>query len=249
MYRTYRNCYNLNGSPVCGNNVTSMYMTYYNCYNLTGSPVCGNNVTSMDYTYLKCSNLTGSPVCGPNVTNMYDAYRNCTNLTGNPVCGNNVTNMCHTYYNCHKLTGNPVCGSNVTNMYMTYYNCHKLTGNAIYIYSKNISNAAGCFYGKNNSRRYNIHVPANSTTLNTFLINNTSSLVGSTITYTNDGTCWYNTAYNIYIYTIKSLSEKLIDFNYTENEDGTVTLTSWKGTYNGEPSTKFVIPDDPRIIL
>lgn len=41
----------------------------------------------------------------------------------------------------------------------------------------------------------------------------------------------------------------LIDFEYTKNNDGTYTLTAWKGTLNGEPSTELVIPDDPRIIL
>lgn len=43
--------------------------------------------------------------------------------------------------------------------------------------------------------------------------------------------------------------KSLIDFEYTENADGTVTLTSWKETLNGEPSTELVIPDNERIIL
>ena len=41
----------------------------------------------------------------------------------------------------------------------------------------------------------------------------------------------------------------LIDFNYEENEDGTYTLTSWKGTFNGESSTEIRIPNDPRVIF
>ena len=43
--------------------------------------------------------------------------------------------------------------------------------------------------------------------------------------------------------------EMLIDFKYTKNSDGTATLTAWKGTLNGVPSTELVIPDDSRIIL
>lgn len=39
------------------------------------------------------------------------------------------------------------------------------------------------------------------------------------------------------------------DFEYIVNGDGTYTLTAWKGTLNGVPSTKIVIPDDSRIIL
>ncbi len=41
----------------------------------------------------------------------------------------------------------------------------------------------------------------------------------------------------------------LIDFDYTDNGDGTYTLTGWKGTYNGKPSTEMIIPNFDRIIL
>lgn len=43
--------------------------------------------------------------------------------------------------------------------------------------------------------------------------------------------------------------DSLIDFEYIKNDDRTVTLTAWKGTLNGVPSTEIVIPDNPRIIL
>jgi hypothetical protein len=43
--------------------------------------------------------------------------------------------------------------------------------------------------------------------------------------------------------------DSLIDFEYIKNDDGTATLTAWKGTLNGEPSTELVIPDSNRIIL
>lgn len=42
---------------------------------------------------------------------------------------------------------------------------------------------------------------------------------------------------------------KLIDFEYEDNRDGTVTLTAWKQTLNGVSSTEMTIPDDNRIIL
>ena len=142
-----------------------------------------------------------------NVTNMYHTCRNCRNLTGSPVCGNNVTNMANAYWDCRNLTGSPACGSSVTDMANTYKNCKNLNAGTFYFYSKNVADARNCFYGKNNSRRYNIHVPANSTTFNTFIINNTRrSLVGATITWTNNGTCWYNTTYNLYIYANTSMA-------------------------------------------
>ena len=165
-----------------------------------------DKVTSMRNTYTDCRNLTGSPVCGNNVTSMANTYYYCSNLTGSPVCGEKVTNMAYTYSGCYNLTGSPVCGEKVTNMAQAYSNCTNLNAGTFYFYAKNISNARNCFYGKNNSRRYNIHVPANSTTFNTFIFNNTRSLVGATITWTNNGTCQYNTKYNIYIYANTSMA-------------------------------------------
>ena len=36
----------------------------------------------------------------------------------------------------------------------------------------------------------------------------------------------------------------LIDFEYTANDNGTYTITAWKETLNGEPSTEMFIPDN-----
>ena len=41
----------------------------------------------------------------------------------------------------------------------------------------------------------------------------------------------------------------LIDFEFTVEENGTCTLTGWRGTYNGEPSTEIIIPDSELINL
>ena len=47
--------------------------------------------------------------------------------------------------------------------------------------------------------------------------------------------------------TVTSLEEKLIDFEYTAEDDGTYTITGWKGTLNGVESTECIIPDNPLI--
>lgn len=47
----------------------------------------------------------------------------------------------------------------------------------------------------------------------------------------------------------EALVASLIDFEYIDNKDGTVTLTAWKGTLNGVASTELVIPDNPNILL
>jgi len=109
--------------------------------------------------------------------------------------------MAYAYLNCLNLSGNSVCGANVTNMYMAYENCKNLSaGNHTWNSSK-VTNACRCYASKNFNRRINLRVPANSTTLNTVLINNASSIVGLDITWTKSTTYWYNTAYNIRIYT------------------------------------------------
>ena len=41
----------------------------------------------------------------------------------------------------------------------------------------------------------------------------------------------------------------LIDFTYTDNGDGTYTILDWKETYNGEPSTEMIVPNNAYIIL
>ena len=41
----------------------------------------------------------------------------------------------------------------------------------------------------------------------------------------------------------------LIDFEYTTNDDGTYTITGWKQTLNGEPSTELIVPDNSLIII
>jgi hypothetical protein len=64
-----------------------------------------------------------------------------------------------------------------------------------------------------------------------------------TIYYT-EGNKTFTTTVNLNVHSFS-----LIDFNYTANEDGTFTLNSWKGTYNGEPSTKIIVPDSELIIV
>ena len=43
--------------------------------------------------------------------------------------------------------------------------------------------------------------------------------------------------------------EDLIDFKYTDNNNGTYTLTAWNGTTNGIKGTEIIIPDGSNIIL
>jgi len=93
-------------------------------------------------------------------------------------------------------------------MYGTYQKCPNLRGNS-YFYSPNVANAQSCFYGRNTANILRIYTVKNSTTMSTLLVNNASSLVGATITWTDDTAtngCYYNTQYNIYIYPVDDVA-------------------------------------------
>lgn len=67
------------------------------------------------------------------------------------------------------------------------------------------------------------------------------------ISYTEGGiTCYANLSVAV---TVFDPAIVLIDFNYIDNGDGTYTITDWKETYNGEPSTEMIIPNNEHIIL
>ena len=45
------------------------------------------------------------------------------------------------------------------------------------------------------------------------------------------------------------MEQALADFEYTDNGNGTYTITGWRGTYNGQSSNKCIIPYSDKIIL
>ena len=140
---------------------------------------------------------------------MVNTYYSCSNLTGSPVCGKNVVNMAGAYSYCNNITGSPVCGENVINMAGAYSYCNNLIGNA-YFYSSIVDNARSCFRNKNNDLRLNLYIPNNSKTNNTVHYNNTLSLIGGNITWSNASSYQYNTKYNIYIYPVSNVAAAAI---------------------------------------
>lgn len=63
----------------------------------------------------------------------------------------------------------------------------------------------------------------------------------------------YEEAGETYIMSINvnviSIEEALKDFTYTTNSNGTYTLTGWKGTLNGETSTRLVVPNSVKVLI
>ena len=188
----------LTSTPVCGANVTNMYGAYYNCNAMTGTAVCGANVTDMAYAYYNCNGITSKAASNVNVINMAYAYYNCRKINGVAPCSyNNITNLAYAFYYCINITNTGNIGANVTNMSHAFYCCNKFSNSInVYVYSPNVTNALNCFYGKYSNRYINLYVPANSTTLNTFLKNTAAeSIYGKAVTWNHNASnkCYYNT--------------------------------------------------------
>jgi len=104
-------------------------------------------------------------------------------------------------------------------MAYTYNGCTNLYGNS-YFYSNQVSNAFRCFDGRNIFNILNIYAPANSTTMTTLLRDDSKSIVGTAITWTDDmntNGCYYNTMYNIYIYPVANVAATRLENEFDIN--------------------------------
>lgn len=188
---------------ITNSSVTNLYNTFKWQRSLIGSPVCTDSIVNMASAYDGCNQLTGFPVCGNNVTNMYGTYAGCTNLVGQPIVGPNVICMATAYAGCSNLTGAPVCGPNTNNLYQCYMQCYNLFGDMYIDYNKTQTSSSvnmdWCFYGRNNTRRLNIHVKPNSAYNNwLYNIGMLSGYPGLEWTLMDNG--YYNMNTNTYVY-------------------------------------------------
>ena len=193
-----------------------------------GASIDGNNVKLYrnsendiitHISFKGSTTLTSIVSMTDSITNMTNAFCDCSNLISRPMCGNNVITMDCAYKNCRSLTRGPILGSNVTNMKETFNGCTNINGNG-YIYSNKVNFASNCFRNRSNSKMLNLYVPitgynATHNTLNTFLKTDSSSIVGSVISWTNDtaNNRYYNTVQNICIYPVNNVEQA-----YKENE-------------------------------
>ena len=69
-----------------------------------------------------------------------------------------------------------------------------------------------------------------------------------TLSYVYDGELLFTTTLELTIGDFDP-AVTLVDFEYTDNNNGTYTIGGWKGTLNGQPSTEIVIPNNSKIIL
>ena len=80
------------------------------------------------------------------------------------------------------------------------------------------------------------------------ITNYTCSMSGNVVTVTYIEAGKVNTT-TLEVLAYNSREEALVDFEYTNNGDGTYTITDWKETLNGVASTEMVIPNSSKIVL
>ncbi len=215
-----------------------------------GSLINGNNVKIYRneeediITYISFKNsttLTSIVSMTDSITNMTNAFCDCSNLISRPMCGNNVITMDCAYKNCRSLTRGPIIGSNVTNMKETFNGCTNIYGSG-YIYSNKVNFASNCFRNRSNSKMLNLYVPitgynATHNTLNTLLKTDSSSIVGSAISWTNDtaNNRYYNAVQNICIYPVDDVEQVY--------KDGELLLAK----YTINRTTGYTTPDIGKI--
>ena len=90
-----------------------------------------------------------------------------------------------------------------------------------------------------------------STVVSNYAYPTTGLVEGATtvvITYV-DGDSTFTANVTITVVSGFDVTKVLQDFTYKTNANGTYTLTGWKGTLNGVPSTECVVPDSELIIV
>ena len=195
----YDNKISLNLQNISFNNAVDMFRTFFNCFNIIGSPVCGNKVTNFAEAYARCYNLTGNPACGANVVNMSQTYYECHNLNGPAVCSPTVTNMCYGYYNCYNISS-AVFGkglasyynvnyayqfcNNIRSVYVDMPNAYRI-GYTGYTYSAfyntNLSKVTNITFGPNCTIAYQTFLQSATltNTVNIIIGNNVINMIGT----------------------------------------------------------------------
>ena len=169
MANCFYSCIMLTDVSSLPNSVVNTQYCFYSCSRLVNAPTMPNSVVNMAFTFAHCTNLVNVPAIPNSVTALDNTFDSCTSLVVPPSIPNSVIVMSSTFHNCTNLVNAPVIPDSVNYMTNTFRNCHNLAGN-IYVHSSNVVSATNCFYSNQASflTKY-VHVPANSTTYNSFI--------------------------------------------------------------------------------
>lgn len=147
--------------------------------------------------FFQNSMFNNSITIGNNVKNCYEMFYQCYNFNGLINIGKNVNNCVQMLYYCSNFNQSPlIFPNNVNNFYQTMSYCSDFQGN-IYVENNSVYNVRYMLQGTNTAKRKNIYC----TYLGYFgQTSSSSSLTGTSITWTPMTNGYYNTYYNIYLY-------------------------------------------------
>lgn len=136
--------------------VNNMANAYNNCWNLTGSPVCGDKVTNMANAYYCCYNLSGPIIQygnGSRLNDITNAFSCCPNIYGTLYWNNSSGLGPYSFKNCfyghnntHQLNLYVLNGDTYNNIYL-YKNNYGILGRTVTWTNIN----SNCFYSVTNN--------------------------------------------------------------------------------------------------
>lgn len=174
MTMTFTGCNNLNANIKISNNCKILNGTFSNCINLNQNIKIPQSVTNMDYTFWRCFNLNQNIQIPNNVTNIRSAFNVCPNLNHNLFIPNSVTDMTMAFQDCSRL-------SNLT-------------------FAPGIANNVAYNAIRDNATQ-SLNIWTDPTTAANLMTTALIQRVSSPLTYETITNGYYNSQYNLYIYT------------------------------------------------
>ena len=175
------------------NNVTNMRSCFSSCYNFNQPVTIPNSVTNIASCFSSCTNFN-QPVNIPNsVTDMTSCFAECDILNAPINIGSNVISTAYCFADCSSFNQPMNIPASVNDLQYFLGGCISF-GSILRIQANPSLTGRGMFTSCNYSLRKVIIT--NNTAVFTDEMNTPTA---SAITWTQDGSNYYNTDYNIYI--------------------------------------------------
>lgn len=197
----FTGCYSLNQPISIPDTVVYMSGCFKQCWHFNQPVIVPANVSDLTETFMDCEDFNSPVLIAENVFNAVNVFSNCANFN-QPISPVNIINWSSAFNYCYNFNQplflKPDTTANLQNMLR---NCTNF-GSNLYIIDTNITagNVKNMFTGSNNDLAKHIFCTNALTFKGTTRVNN--SIIGNSISWTQDGDNFYNTAYNIYIHNV-----------------------------------------------
>ena len=194
-----QDCYNFNGTvSSVGGNISYAAKMFANCTNFNRSVGLTTGLTEMRNMLEGCTSFNKTVMIPDGVINAQGAFFRAFELNSFIDLGNTVQNISTLFGYATNYNTDIYIPDSVTNAYRLLYYCQNFGAN---VYINRVTagiNVTGIFSNCNNSRRKNIFCNnlalVNGTTL-------TTSVTATAISWTATANGYYNSVYNIYLFS------------------------------------------------